>query len=108
MPIYVMACACGHTEEIFRTVAGMNDDLPQHCGATMQRRIMPAMVANDIEPYRSMCDGTMITSRSQHRAHLRQHGVQEVGNEKIAPRKSTLGIAGDIKQDLADVLNSKM
>lgn len=108
MPIYVMGCTCGHTEEIFRTVARIDDDLPQHCGTTMQRRIVAPMVAPDIQPYRSMCDGSMITSRSQHRAHLRQHGVQEVGNEKIAPRVSTLGVAGDIKQDLADVLNSKM
>jgi len=108
MPIYVMQCPCGHTEDIFRTVAAMDQDLPQHCGQAMTRRIVAPMVADDIQPYRSMCDGTMITSRSQHRAHLKQHGVVEVGNEKIAPRKSTLGIAGDIKQDLADVLNSKM
>lgn len=45
-----------------------------------------AYVQPDIQPYRSMVDGTMITSRSQHREHLRKHGVVEVGNDwKRAP-----------------------
>lgn len=35
----------------------------------------------DIQPYQSMVDGTMITSRSKHREHLKQHGCIEVGNE---------------------------
>ena len=43
----------------------------------------------DIQPYQSMADGSMITSRSQHRAHLRQHNCIEIGNEsmetKVAP-----------------------
>ena len=41
------------------------------------------MVMDDIEPYRSMADGTMITSRSKHREHLRQHDCQELGNEPV-------------------------
>lgn len=39
------------------------------------------MVIGDIQPYKSMVDGSMITSRSQHRSHLKQHGMIEVGNE---------------------------
>ena len=35
----------------------------------------------DIAPYKSMIDGRMITSRSQHRLHLKAHGCVEVGNE---------------------------
>ena len=46
----------------------------------MQENSAPA-VMGDIQPYRSMADGTWITSRSQHRAHLRQHGLIEIGNE---------------------------
>ena len=107
MPIYALQCKCGHEEDVYRSIAKMNDDLPQHCGATMTRRVCAPMVANDIAPYRSMCDGTMITSRSQHRAHLRAHGVIEVGNEKLPERKSTLGKAGDLKRDIAEVINSK-
>ncbi len=37
----------------------------------------------DIKPYKSMKTGEMITSRSQHRAHLKQHNLIEVGNEKL-------------------------
>lgn len=39
------------------------------------------MVMPDIAPYRSMIDGSEITSRSRHREHLREHGMQEVGND---------------------------
>lgn len=38
-------------------------------------------VMPDIEPYVSMIDGSLITSRSKHREHLRQHNCFEVGNE---------------------------
>ena len=46
-------------------------------------------VMPDIQPYKSMIDGRMITSRSEHRAHLKAHGCIEVGNEdplKPAPK----------------------
>lgn len=108
MPIYAMRCPCGHTEDIVRTVARMNEDLPEHCGKEMTRQIVAPMVAADIAPYRSMCDGSWITSRSQHRAHLKQHGVIEIGNEKIAPRKSTIGDAPGLKETLIDVVNAKL
>jgi len=41
------------------------------------------MVMPDISPYKSMIDGSMITSRSVHRDHLREHGCIEVGNERM-------------------------
>lgn len=44
-------------------------------------------VINDIKPYRSMQTGEMITSRSTHKAHLKQHGLIEIGNEKMPERK---------------------
>ncbi len=44
------------------------------------------MVMPDIQPYQSMVDGTMIMSRSHHRAHLRQHNCIEIGNELAAHR----------------------
>lgn len=109
MPIYTMQCqCCEHRQDIYRTIAKMNDDLPVHCEQPMQRAIVAPMVAADIQPYRSMCDGTMITSRSQHREHLRRHGVIEIGNEKLPDRVSTLGKAGDIKRDIAEIVNSKL
>ena len=38
-------------------------------------------VMGDIQPYQSMVDGTMITSRSQHREMLKKHNLIEIGNE---------------------------
>ena len=47
------------------------------------------MVMPDIQPYQSMIDGSMITSRSKHREHLRDNNCIEIGNEsmetKLAP-----------------------
>lgn len=43
--------------------------------------ITAPMVMGDIQPYQSMATGEMINSRSQHRSHLKQHGLVEVGNE---------------------------
>lgn len=39
------------------------------------------LIVPDIAPYQSMITGEMITSRSRHREHLRQHDCFEVGNE---------------------------
>ena len=60
-------------------------------------------IAPDIQPYKSMVDGSMITSRSQHRAHLRQHGKQELGNEMpelTAPRHEP--DRGEIRNDIRE------
>ena len=40
-------------------------------------------VQDDIKPYESMITGQMITSRSQHRRHLKAHRCIEVGNEEM-------------------------
>lgn len=45
------------------------------------------MVMPDIAPYQSMIDGRQINSRSAHRAHLRDHGMIEVGNDSSVTRK---------------------
>jgi hypothetical protein len=39
------------------------------------------MVISDIEGYVSQVDGTWIKSRSQHRSHLKQHRMIELGND---------------------------
>lgn len=41
-------------------------------------------VLGDIAPYKSQITGEMIEGRAQHRAHLKQHGMIEVGNETKA------------------------
>lgn len=108
MPIYVMGCQCGHKEEIYRSIARIDEDLPMHCGFPMQRQIVAPMVAADIQPYRSMCDGSMITSRSQHREHLRRHGVIEVGNEKMKAPPSVMTPPPGLKEKLIEVVNQKL
>lgn len=45
------------------------------------RRRASYQVMRDIKPYRSMIDGSIITSRSHHRQHLKDHGCIEVGND---------------------------
>ncbi len=51
------------------------DDVSRETGAPM---VMP-----DIQPYKSMIDGSIVGSRSYHRDHLKAHGCIEVGNEKM-------------------------
>ena len=41
-------------------------------------------VQGDIQPYKSMIDGSMITSRSEHRRHLKANNCIEVGNDDPA------------------------
>ena len=58
------------------------------------------MVMNDIQPYRSQIDGSWITSRSAHRAHLRDHGMIEVGNEKVVNPKPTWTVTRGLREEL--------
>jgi len=67
------------------------------------------VIIGDIQPYRSMIDGNMITSRSQHREHLRAHGCVEVGNDSSLhrtpePLKSPPGL----KEVIARIAYSKL
>lgn len=50
----------------------------EYCPASEERS---HMVMSDIQPYQSMATGEMITSRSQHREHLKKHNLMEIGNE---------------------------
>ena len=43
-------------------------------------------VMGDIQPYRSMADGTMVEGRRQHREMLKRNNCVEIGNEKQTPR----------------------
>ena len=90
MPIYDIVCnKCGKLTEVFRKLADI-DDLPACCGTKMERVISAPQVIADIQPYKSMATGEMITSRTQHKKHLKEHGLIEVGNETMQPKKSYL------------------
>lgn len=64
------------------------------------------MVMPDIQPYTSMIDGSLITSRSRHREHLRAHGCIEVGNEKPKPPVQEWTATKGLREELAARLNS--
>ena len=86
MPVYDIQCLrCKKEETIFRKLSEYND-LPECCGEVMSRKICAPNVISDIQPYRSMVTGEMITSRSQHRDHRKSHGCVEVGNEPVKPK----------------------
>lgn len=62
------------------------------------------MVINDIQPYKSMQTGEMITSRSTHRNHLKQHGLIEIGNEKTKESKPSVYNSDEVKRTIAQQL----
>jgi len=63
--------------------------------------IRSADIIDDIKPYKSMVDGSMIESRSKHREHLRRHGCVEIGNEKVEqkPMQTPKGLREDIARE---------
>jgi len=66
-------------------------------------------VMGDIQPYTSMVDGSLITSRSHHKAHLKQHGCVEIGNDSSIrnpqpqPRQTAPGLKDAIIRAVNDV-----
>ena len=47
----------------------------------LSNKMSGPQVVRDINPYKSMVTGEMITSRSKHRDHLKRHNCIEVGND---------------------------
>jgi putative FmdB family regulatory protein len=87
MPVYEIQCLnCGKHEDVFRRIAEMND-LPECCGTPMSRCLSAPSVMADIQPYRSMATGEMITSRTQHRNHLKSRGLVEIGDQHESHQK---------------------
>lgn len=64
-----------------RRFVQIDGELVEVVDGYLVRPRVSADVMPDIPPYRSMVTGEMITSRSQHREHLKAHGMREVGNE---------------------------
>ncbi|MBF0310932.1 MAG: hypothetical protein HQL56_15540 [Magnetococcales bacterium] len=61
-------------------------------------------VISDMEPYRNMIDGQLISGRRQHREFLRHYGVVEVGNEIPTPRPTPMESP---RQDILKVLRGQ-
>jgi hypothetical protein len=109
MPIYAMKCTgCGHCEDIYRSIATMNDSLPTCCGATMRRQICAPAVVADIPAYQAVgvdkASGKMpmIEGRAQHREYLRRNGYVEVGNEKLPEKPRELVGDFNVKPQLIE------
>lgn len=109
MPLYTVQCAvCKKTDSIFRKIIERDINLPRCCSKPMERKITAPLINDDIEPYISMIDGSIINSRSQHRNHLKSHQCIEVGNEtKHLKAKEKVDLSG-IKKTVIEVVNSKL
>jgi hypothetical protein len=64
-------------------------------------------IMTEIKPYKSMITGEMITSRSQHREHLRRHGYREVDDSSLhKPYQGIPTTSKQRKEELIRVVNS--
>lgn len=61
-------------------------------------------IMRDQGEYRSVITGEMITSRSQHREHLRQHNCIEVGNEM--PQRAAPATLPPLREDLRQAMQA--
>ena len=67
---------------------------------------MGPMIMHDIQPYKSMIDGSEITSRSRHREHLQAHGCVEVGNDSSLTRpRQPIGSPPGLKEKVIRAVN---
>lgn len=78
----------------------------QLVSANFRQNARSWQVMSDIDPYTSQIDGSTITSRSKHRAHLQAHGMIEVGNEKQSwtPPSTPPGL----KEVIKDLVNERL
>jgi len=89
---------------------GRRHVLPEYGGDPLNFAVGDApMVMRDMGEYRSPLEAnTVITSRSQHREHMRRHGVVEVGTQKLGTmgggERASMGRAG---QDIARALQGR-
>ena len=108
MPLYLAQCkVCGEQQEIYRSFARY-EELPECCGEKMARVICPSMVMADIQPYVSQIDGSVISSRSRHKEHLKAHQCIEVGNETASMKPHGIYKPEGLKETLIEVANAKL
>ncbi|WAL81321.1 zinc ribbon domain-containing protein [Pandoraea sp. XJJ-1] len=119
MPIYALQCQskCGHEEDIYRSIAERDRDLPLCCGAHMIRKIVAPMVAPDISAYQAIAvdvatgKAPVINSRSAHRDFLKRNGYTEVGNERVGRQQGEVrgdfNVRGDLTKATREVLGKQ-
>ena len=79
----------GHTRSIprfktYRGSDGYNHLLPEYGGTDDHYGDTSAYYMPDKSPYLSPMDGSYVTSRSQHREHMRKHNVIEAGDMPVS------------------------
>jgi len=106
MPVYVHTCKkCDKTVEVFRKVADYDRNFPKCCGNKMPRVLCAPAVLDDMTPYRSPVDGSIINSRSGHRNHLKEHRLIEVGNEKLRGHANKGCESEGVAEDIVKAIN---
>jgi putative FmdB family regulatory protein len=88
MPLYSYECpSCGTETERICPVKDHRPRIKCECGRMAVQVLGFAHVIPDIQPYKSMVTGERIRGRAHHKQHIRDHGLIEVGNERLPPRK---------------------
>lgn len=106
MPLYDASCSkCGTTVEVWRSMAERDHLGSCDCGGERYRIFIPPRAMSDIDGYVSPIDGKWVGSRSEHRDHMRRHGVMELGNEKptLGKRETEIPKAA-IRQTIKDTV----
>jgi len=109
VPLYDYLCEkCDERVEIFLTLAKCGE--PQYCDVCdnkLKKLISATAIISDIQPYKSHVTGKMISSRSAHKAELREHGLVEVGNETEYLFKNADNVKKErARKDKAERLNT--
>lgn len=109
MALYPYKCqGCGHEEVVWQSISSycQAPNVPACvCEGAMVRVItLPMIKTDEIVPFMSTVDGTMITSKSQQREHMAKHGVvlfddiaPEIEQKRVAREKAAVA---DIKDDI--------
>lgn len=109
MPIYEYMCLdCGKEKDQFAKVSERDASIPECCGKSMHRLISAPSVQPDNTCYRSMQTGEWITSRTQHKNHLKEHGLIEVGNESMEPKGPSLLEKKKQRETLRQEISAKL
>jgi hypothetical protein len=102
-------------KEFYLDFWGYTPNTPESEEAWKQKQEMTAreapMIMSDIDGYISQVDGTWIKSRSQHRSHLKQHRMIELGND-VPMQHKTADISTKSKEarkrDIAEQVYQKL
>lgn len=85
-----------------------NDELVYSDPSYREKTPNSMYVMPDISPYRSMIDGSEITSRSRHREHLKAHGCLEVGDQTHHLKQKPVTVPPGLKETLIGISQEKL